>query len=254
MDLYLHDKHVLVTGGSRGVGEAIARAFVAEGCTVAITGRSGQPLTTLQQSIGARCDIYVADATDSQSCCDVVDRVRKDRGRLDILVTCVGSGASVPPGQETVEEWRRVLDVNLLSATNMIEACLPLLELSAPSSIICISSICGHEALGAPVTYSAAKSALAMAVKCWSRSFAMKGVRINAVSPGNILVAGGTWDRKMQQDPISVRAMLHSEVPLQRFGEPEEIAAATVFLSSQRASFITGANLVADGGQTRGPW
>jgi len=254
MDLYLRDKHVLVTGGSRGIGEAIARAFVAEGCTVAITGRSEQPLAAVQHSMGSGCDIYVADASDARSCFGVVDSVRKDRGRLDILVACVGSGASVPPGQETVEEWRRVLDVNLLSATNMIEACLPLLELSAPSSIICISSICGHEALGAPVTYSAAKSALAMAVKCWSRSFAMKGVRINAVSPGNIFVAGGTWDRKMQQDPIGVRAMLHSEVPLQRFGEPEEIAAATVFLSSQRASFITGANLVADGGQTRGPW
>ena len=254
MDLYLRDKHVLVTGGSRGIGEAIARAFVAEGCTVAITGRSEQPLAAVKQSIGAGCDIYVADATDPQSCFGVVDSVRQDRDRLDILVTCVGSGKSVPPGQETAQEWSRVLDLNLLSATHMIEACLPLLERSSPSSIICISSICGHEALGAPVTYSAAKSALAMAVKCWSRSLALKGIRINAVSPGNILVSGGPWDRKLQQDPIGVRAMLQSEVPMQRFGEPAEIAAATVFLASPRASFITGANLVADGGQTRGPW
>jgi len=252
MNLELAGKHVLVSGGSRGIGAAIALAFVGEGCSVAITGRSPQPLTQIKDLIGSSCDIYAADAADSRGCFEVMDGVRKDRGRLDVLVTCVGSGASLPPGQETAAEWHRVVGLNLLSATNMVEAALPLLEQSTPSCIVCISSICGHEALGAPVTYSAAKAALAMAVKAWSRSFAKKGIRINAVSPGNIFVAGGAWDMKLRQDPSAVRSMLESEVPMERFGEPAEIAAAVVFLASQRASLITGANLVADGGQTRG--
>jgi 3-oxoacyl-[acyl-carrier protein] reductase len=252
MDLDLGGKHVLISGGSRGIGASVALAFAAEGCSVTITGRTRQSLDEAKRLIGDNCDAHVADATESAACFGVIERVRTDRGRLDVLVTCAGSGASVRPGAETAEEWHRVLGLNLQSATNMVEAALPLLEESAPASIVCISSICGHEAVGAPVTYSAAKAALIMAVKGWSRAFAKKLIRINAVSPGNIFFEGGAWDKKCQQDPGAVRAMLESEVPLGRFGEPAEIAAAVLFLASKRASFITGANLVADGGQTRG--
>jgi 3-oxoacyl-[acyl-carrier protein] reductase len=119
------------------------------------------------------------------------------------------------------------------------------------SAIICISSICGLAALGAPVTYSAAKAALNATVKGLARPLAKEGIRINAVAPGNILFPGGTWDRKLQEDKDGVEAMLTREVALGRLGTPGEIAGLVTFLASPRAGFITGAIYVADGGQLR---
>lgn len=251
MDLGLAGRVVLVSGGSRGIGAAITEAFVQEGCKVIATGRSLGSLQEIARRLGDACEVHACDATDSRGVAALLAAVEANHGVLDILVTCAGSGASVSPGAETEPEWQRVISVNLLSATNMVEACLPLLRRSTAASIVCISSICGVEALGAPVTYSAAKAALSMAVKGWSRPFGKSGIRINAVSPGNIFTDGGTWDRKRHADPAAVAEMLAREVPLGRLGNPREIADAALFLASPRASFITGANLVADGGQTR---
>lgn len=251
MDMSLNGRLVLVSGGSRGIGAAISAAFACEGCRVIVTGRSPDTLRAIADRLGDTCETHACDATDPRQVAVVLADVEAKHGKLDVLVTCAGSGASVPPGEETVEEWLRVLNLNLLSATNMVEASVPLLRRSPVASIVCISSICGVESLGAPVTYSAAKAALAMAVKGWSRPFGREGIRINAVSPGNVFTVGGTWDMKRRADPDGVAAMLARDVPLGRLGTPEEIAQAVVFLASPCAAFITGANLVADGGQTR---
>lgn len=251
MNLELAGKSVLVSGGSRGIGLAIAKLFAQEGCAVAIAARHSQDLANAQKEIGDACSTYPADVTDSAACSKLIGDIEKAWKRLDILVTCAGSGSSVPPGQETAEEWQRVTALNLFSTTNLISAATPLLAQSAPASIVCISSICGREALGAPVAYSAAKAALDAAVKGLSRPLAKKGIRINGVSPGNIYFPGGTWDRKMKENPDAVQKMLSTEVPLECLGTPENIADAVAFLASPRASFITGSNLVVDGGQTR---
>ncbi|MEW6436073.1 MAG: SDR family NAD(P)-dependent oxidoreductase [Pseudomonadota bacterium] len=251
MDLALADKHVLISGGSRGIGAAIVKFFVQESCKVAIIARGEDTLMRMKEAMGSSCSIHAVDVTDTDACGHLICEIEKDYGHLEVLVTCVGSGASVPPGEETAEEWHRMLNLNLLSATNLIAAATPLLSRSAPSSIVCISSICGREALGAPVTYSAAKSALDATVKSLSRPLAKKGIRINSVSPGNIYFPGGTWDRKMQADNEGVQEMLKREVPLGCLGQPEDVASAVGFLASPRANFITGANLVVDGGQTR---
>lgn len=251
MDLGLTGRLVLISGGSRGIGAAIAEAFVHEGCKVIVTGRSSESLQAIARRLGDACDTRVCDATNPRDAAALLSAVEADYGAIDILITCAGSGASVPPGEETPEEWLRVMSVNVLSATNMVQVSVPLLRRSHHASIVCISSICGVEALGAPVTYSAAKAALISAVKGWSRPFAKIGIRINAISPGNIFTDGGTWDRKVQADPDGVAAMISRDVPLGRFGTPAEIANLTLFLSSPIAAFITGTNIVADGGQTR---
>jgi 3-oxoacyl-[acyl-carrier protein] reductase len=251
VQLELAGKVVLVSGGSRGIGLAIGTMFAQEGCRVAIAARHMGDLEAAQRKIGGQCSIHPADATDADACAGLVAGVTESWGRLDILVTCAGSGASVQPGQETAAEWQRMVALNLFSATNLITAATPLLAQSAPASIVCISSICGREALGAPVTYSAAKSALDAAVKNLSRPLAEMGIRINAVSPGNIYFPGGVWDRKLLENPEAVNAMLRRDVPLRCLGKPEWIAEAVAFLASARAQFITGANLAVDGGQTR---
>jgi 3-oxoacyl-[acyl-carrier protein] reductase len=205
MNLDLDGKVALVGGGSRGIGLAIAKALAAEGCKVVLAARDRQGLDAAVVEVGESAHGEVADLTNPADCERLVAAVQARFGRLDVLVANAGSGASVAPGRETPEEWRRVIELNLFTATNLIGAARPLLAQDGGGAVVCISSICGREALGAPVTYSAAKAALDATVNGLSRPFAAEGVRINGVAPGNILFPGGTWDRKLGRERRSRR-------------------------------------------------
>lgn len=241
-------KRVLVSGSTAGIGLAVARGFVDEGARVAVNGRGRDRVVAVAEKLSALP--VPADVSTASGAVDVAGAIRSAWGHLDILVCNVGSGRSVPPGRETPEEWSHMLSVNLLSAANLVTACLPLFSAEG-GSIICISSICGVETLGAPVAYSAAKAALNAYVSGMARPLAARNIRINAVAPGNILFPDGAWDEKLRKDRAGVEAMLKREVAMERFGKPEEIADVVLFLASAKASFITGTVLVADGGQVR---
>lgn len=252
MNLGLQARIALVAGASRGIGLAVASTLHAEGCRVAMAARGREALEAAALGLGAAASAHVADLTASGAATALVERVLARWGRIDVLVCSVGSGASVPPGTETEAEWHRVLTLNLHSATALIAAARPAMRAAGGGAIVCISSICGIAALGAPVTYSAAKAALNATVRGLARPLARDGIRITAVAPGNIMFEGGAWARKLEADRDGVQRMLETEVAQARLGTPAEVADFVAFLASPRAAFVTGSIHVADGGQLRG--
>ena len=250
MDLKLAGKRALVTGSSRGIGRAIASGLAAEGARVCLNGRDAGTLETTAAALEAVS--AAGDLGDESAAKDVVAKAAEALGGLDILVCNIGSGASVPPGEEDAGEMTRIMRLSLDTAANAVRASRPHLAKGREAAIVCISSIAGHRAIGAPAGYAAAKAALNCYVETMARPLAADGIRINAISPGNIHFEGGTWDRRRGEDPDGVAAMLEDKVPLKRFGRPEEIADLACFLASPRAAFVTGAIVIADGGQLAG--
>lgn len=248
MKLYLSGKVALVTGSSKGIGWAIAQTLHAEGCRVALNGRSEADLTAATTQLNGSIGV-VGDVTESVEAQRIVAEVLRTFDRLDILVCNVGSGRSVPPGNETADEWQRIFALNLWSTTNSVEAARDAL-VASKGVIVCISSICGIEVIeGAPVTYSAAKAALHAYVRGIARPLGKQGVRINAVAPGNILFDGSVWSRKLADDTSAVQVMLENNVALGRLGAPADVANLVAYLASPLSGFASGSVWTLDGGQ-----
>ena len=255
MDLFVTNKRVLITGASRGIGAAIAKGFLDEGAKVCIVSRGSEQLDQTKKELEAAFGkgvvvAEVCDCTQPSSLKDLKDRVQKRWQGLDIVIANIGDGRSVPDPLPDNEQWQKTWNNNFGSALHTARTFLPMLRASK-GCLLFVSSIVAREAFGAPVDYATAKSAVSALAKNMARKLA-KEVRINVLAPGNVHFSGGSWDEKIEQNPERVKNILASTVPMNRFGTPEEIADAALFLCSERAEFITGSTLVVDGGQTVG--
>lgn len=261
MDLQLKDRHVFVAGASRGIGEGIARGFLAEGARVTLTARSPEPLeaTRAQLAVEYGSDRVFARAGDLTRTAAVKEALLAAEAAFGPIHTAIANVGldPAPPGFDVPDEaWESGLRQNFLSATRLSREWLRLVsarpkDQRGGESAILISSIAGIDALGTVLTYGVLKAAVNHYGKELAKITGRDGVRINVVAPGNIIFPGGSWEQRVKERPEPWTRWINREVALRRFGKPEEIADACLFLASPRASFITGAVLPVDGGQVK---
>jgi len=250
MDLQLRGRKAFVTGSTRGIGRAIAEKFAEEGCSVAICARSADQVAAAAKALeakGAKVFARVVDVADPRALEAWVTDGARALGGLDIFVAnASGLAASVSP-----EEFRKGFDIDVMQVVTGVGAAVPILEKSDAAAVVAIASISGVEDYGySESAYGAMKAALLFYMKSLSRKVAKKGIRVNAVSPGPIYFEGGFWHDVERNDPEVFRSVLEQN-PMRRMGKPEEIANVAAFLASPMASYVTGANVVVDGGHTR---
>jgi 3-oxoacyl-[acyl-carrier protein] reductase len=195
---------------------------------------------------GAEVLPLVADLTEAGAVERVVDETIAHFGQLDILVNNLGGGRA----GDTDEAWDFTLDVNLGVAVRASRAVIPGMKERRRGAILIISSVSGWQVGGSPA-YNAAKAAEIMYARSLAKELGPFGIRANAVSPGSILFPGGGWARRQERDPETIADFIARDMPLGRFGTPEEIANVVVFLASDRASLVTGANVAVDGCQLK---
>jgi 3-oxoacyl-[acyl-carrier protein] reductase len=255
MDLGLKGKKALVTGGSRGIGAAIAERLLEEDADAIIVSRGSDQLFSTEKNLKNKFSdnrVYaeVCDCTKADSLELLKSKIEQRWDGLDIVIANIGDGRSVSDPLPDDQQWTKTWENNFESALHTARTFLPMLQKSK-GCLLFVSSITAMEAFGAPVDYSTAKSAVAALAKNMARKLAQE-VRVNVIAPGNVYFDGGSWDEKIKNDPERVKKIIKSTVPMNRFGTPMEIADAATFLCSERASFITGSVLVIDGGQTVG--
>jgi 3-oxoacyl-[acyl-carrier protein] reductase len=250
MDLGLKGLRAVVTGGTRGIGRAIAETLAREGTDVAICARKSDGLDEAVRTLrkhGVRASAQALDVSDKLALERWVTAVGQEWGGVDIVVANV-SALAIGPDEEN---WRKSFETDLMGAVRLVNAAMSYLERSKAAAIVTISSVSGREIDFAAGPYGTFKAALVHYTQGLAYQLAGKNIRANTVSPGNTFFEGGVWDQIKSGNPELYKTALGLN-PTGRMGTPQEMANAVVFLASPAASFITGTNLVVDGALTRG--
>ena len=255
MNLQLTDKIALVTGSSRGLGLASARALIDEGCKVAICARGTERLEQAADALrrGGAADRVLAvpaDLAAGEGVETVVRRTVETFGGLDVLVNNVGRAGGGGIVQASDAEWQSAFDETLFPAVRASRLAVPHMRERDGGAIIMIASIWGRES-GGRMTYNAVKAAEISLAKSMARELAPDNIRVNSVAPGSISFPGGSWHRRQQEDPEGMAAFVRDQLPFGRFGRAEEVGAVVAFLASPRASWVSGASVTVDGCQSR---
>src|SRR5579859_147009 len=252
MDLGLRGRVAIVTGSSRGIGRAIASSLANEGARVVLNARGGEVLQTVADELSARgADVLAvaADVTSTTGCQQVFDATVERFGQVDMLVNNVGGGAATSVTAPD-SEWQAAIDLTFWPALRLTRLVVPLMQRQRRGAIVMIASIYGRE-WGGRLGYQVVKSAEISLAKGLARELAADNIRVLSVAPGSILFPGGGWWQRQQADPQGIADFVRREMPLGRFGAPEEVADVVTFLCSDRASLVTGASVPVDGCQGR---
>lgn len=241
--MQLNEKTALITGGGTGIGVAIAKRFVEEGARVFLVGRRQAELEKAVILLGAKARAVQGDLTVAEDLGRVYETIKREAGRLDIVVANSGRGGSSPLEGITEEQFDTIFDLNARATVFTVQKALPLM--TAGGSIILVGSVAGSVGFPGSTAYSASKAAIRSFARTWTSEVAPRGIRVNTISPGPIET--GMMDGASDE----MKQFFISRIPLGRLGKPEEVAAATLFLASDQSGFISGTELVVDGGMTQ---
>ena len=249
MDLGLKGLKAILAGATKGIGRATAEALAAEGCDVAVCARGAEGVEATVASLkakGVKAFGEAVDMADADAYKAWVARAAEALGGCDIFISFASAGG----GPASEKAWKAVFDLDLLATYRGVEAALPYLEKSKNGSIIAVSSTAAVEEFLGPQAYNAIKAAVINYASALSQQLAPKQIRVNTVSPGPVFIKGGSWDMiKTHMTPLYDQTV--KAVPMGRLGTGEEVAKAIVFMASPACPFMTGANVVIDGGVTK---
>jgi 3-oxoacyl-[acyl-carrier protein] reductase len=260
MDLNIVEKVALVCGSTSGLGLAIAKQLAREMCHVALNGRDGERLDAAVRDLNAvamsRVRGFVADVSQVEEAEKLVQSVHHQFGALDILICNAGGPPSAEFGEISLEQWKAAVDLNLLSSINLCRAAVPPMRERKWGRIVCLTSIAAKEPLPGLMLSTTARAGVLGFAKALADELAPDGITVNAVCPGYMSTERvddlvDERARRERRKPSEVRAEMAGKIPIQRMGEPEELAATVAFMVSARASYLTGVALQVDGGYVR---
>ena len=256
MDLGLTDKVAIVTGSSRGLGLAGAKALAAEGCRITLCGRTEATLHAAAREVSqiaggeGRVLAVQADLVHADGVQQVIDRTVERFGGIDVLVNSLALARGSTLLETSDAEWQEAFSHTLLPAVRASRLAVPHMQKRGGGSIIIIASIFGREA-GGRMTYNAVKAGEISLTKSLAQQLAPLNIRVNSISPGSFSFEGGSWWKRQRENPEAIAEYVKRELPFGRFGRADELGDVIAFLASSRASWISGTSIVVDGCQSR---
>ncbi|MCM3789693.1 SDR family oxidoreductase [Domibacillus indicus] len=250
MDLQLKGKHILITGGSKGIGRAIAEALIEEGANVSIVARGIEALEQTKEELGGSVSIFQADLLKANEREALIHSFIEQHGTINVLINNAGGSNGGKAAETDMDLFYEAMELNYFSAVHLSKLAVEEMKKKQSGAIINITSVFGRES-GGKVTYNNAKAALISFTKSLADEVIRDGIRVNSVAPGSILHETGNWKRRLEENPEKINAFVQNEIPAGRFGTAEEVANVVAFLASEKASWLVGTSINVDGGQSR---